>query len=133
MMKHRVNTDSRSLIRNHKHLSREIKNQRDARLWLTICKSLTHRRFFQRPHPSLLMGLLSSKASYGKTTLAFSHSTLRKTVVLTLNCSFLKTNALCSSSWLCTSLRDWAKNQMEYLVCLHIKIHQRQSYIIFGL
>mgnify|MGYP006090298801 CR=1 FL=1 len=98
MMRHQDNTDSRNLTHHLKHSSREIKNLRDARLWLTICRSLTLKRSFLRPHQSSLTDLLSFKASSGKITLASNLLTLRRKVELILNCSLLKINALYSNS-----------------------------------
>jgi len=98
MMRHQDNTDSRNLTHHLKLSLREIKNLRDARLWLMTCKSLTLKRFFPKPHQSSLTDLLSFKASSGKIILASNLLTLRRKAESTLNCSLLKTNALYSNS-----------------------------------
>ena len=49
MMRPLDNTDLKSLIQIPRHSLREIKNQRGARLWLTTCRSLIAKRFYQRP------------------------------------------------------------------------------------
>jgi hypothetical protein len=98
MMRHQDNTDLRSLTHHHKLSLRETKNRRDARQWPMTCRSLTLKRSSPKPHQSSLTDLLNFKVSSGRITLASNHLTLKRIVLLTLNCSFLKINALCSNS-----------------------------------
>ena len=106
MMRLQVNIGSRSSIQIHNHSLKEIKNQRDARLWLMICKSLSLKRFCLRLHQSWLMDLLNYRVSFGKITPVFNHLMRKLVAELTWSYSSLKINALSSNSLPFINLKD---------------------------
>lgn len=120
----------------HSRLLREIKPQRDAKLALTICKSLNLKRFCPRLHRSWLMGQLNCRDLSGRTTLASSLWRILRvnhSLPLIWKCNFKLTNALTSNSWHFTSLKVLERSLTVFWVSHHIRTQLSKSFITSGL
>ena len=135
MMILQVNINSKSLMPTLTHLLREIKLQRGAKPWLTICQSHNLKKFFQRLHLNLLMDRLNCKDSSGKITAVsnlWRTKTHRASPPLTWRSNWERTNAPISNFWPYINLKDLERNQMVFSDFLHIKTLANRSFITCG-